>query len=485
MSTVEAYIKIRGDTSRFQSAFTDASKVTDKFFDSFKKRMDKLDRLKINSKIGIIDNATDALKKIEKLSDRVKSSVSSIPRVVNLSSVEQGIFKQGNHEKRIKEPNKNVLSNDSSAGLVTPSIEKQEVPKIGENIVKEPQKSSGVINSLSPVIPATLAVLGTGATFIAAQRLTERSTRARDALGRVTSTVKENRMEIAKGAVEILTAEDKPRAAAELAGDKLGEKAGGVIGAAIGTAIMPGIGTAAGGALGSLVGSFAGKWVAGKLVDNFSAKDDQNIEQAGKEVLEQQNRRVANTSQAVSDQQERIASTGQAYLDNQKNLSQSFTSLNQAVDNTSAKLNDFSGSQILPQKPQSNESAVDSRDAFLKEKCYGKYATGGILSRPHLGLVAEAGPEAIIPLSARVRSRALALWRQAGEYLGVKPYATGSLVGMMPTPVVAGGGGVNLTVPVNVNLQVSSDSIDYETIKDEVGWRIAKSVKKALENKVG
>lgn len=45
------------------------------------------------------------------------------------------------------------------------------------------------------------------------------------------------------------------------------------------------------------------------------------------------------------------------------------------------------------------------------------HASGGIFSRPHLGLVAEAGPEAIIPLANR--SRGLSVWAKAGEMLGV------------------------------------------------------------------
>lgn len=58
------------------------------------------------------------------------------------------------------------------------------------------------------------------------------------------------------------------------------------------------------------------------------------------------------------------------------------------------------------------------------------YATGGILSTPHLGLVAEDGPEAIIPLSGKRRARGIELWEQAGELLGVKPYAEGGIIGM-------------------------------------------------------
>lgn len=57
------------------------------------------------------------------------------------------------------------------------------------------------------------------------------------------------------------------------------------------------------------------------------------------------------------------------------------------------------------------------------------YAQGGFITTPHLGLVGEAGPEAIIPLSAGKRDRGLALWERAGNLLGVHSYADGGLVG--------------------------------------------------------
>ncbi len=58
-----------------------------------------------------------------------------------------------------------------------------------------------------------------------------------------------------------------------------------------------------------------------------------------------------------------------------------------------------------------------------------EYANGGILTRPHLGLVAEAGAEAIIPLSSSKRNRGLDLWEKAGRAMGVLPYADGGIVG--------------------------------------------------------
>lgn len=51
------------------------------------------------------------------------------------------------------------------------------------------------------------------------------------------------------------------------------------------------------------------------------------------------------------------------------------------------------------------------------------------MSVPHLGLVAEDGPEAIIPLGGKRRNRGLDLWMEAGRMLGVKAYAEGGIVG--------------------------------------------------------
>lgn len=68
-------------------------------------------------------------------------------------------------------------------------------------------------------------------------------------------------------------------------------------------------------------------------------------------------------------------------------------------------------------------SAVTGLKTSKEKATILEHATGGILTRPHLGLVAEAGPEAIIPLSARMRARALELWQQTGELLGVTPHA--------------------------------------------------------------
>ena len=48
-----------------------------------------------------------------------------------------------------------------------------------------------------------------------------------------------------------------------------------------------------------------------------------------------------------------------------------------------------------------------------------KFADGGVVREPHVGIVGEAGPEAIIPLSPEKRERGKALWYEAGNVLGV------------------------------------------------------------------
>lgn len=56
-------------------------------------------------------------------------------------------------------------------------------------------------------------------------------------------------------------------------------------------------------------------------------------------------------------------------------------------------------------------------------------AEGDIIDSPILSWVGEDGPEAIIPLGGKRRSRGLSLWEKAGELLGVRKYADGGLIG--------------------------------------------------------
>jgi hypothetical protein len=66
------------------------------------------------------------------------------------------------------------------------------------------------------------------------------------------------------------------------------------------------------------------------------------------------------------------------------------------------------------------------------KKSPGAKATGGIVGTKSLTWLAEEGyPEMVIPFNPARRQRALGLWQQTGEALGVKPqyYAAGGIVG--------------------------------------------------------
>ncbi|WP_368653769.1 peptidoglycan DD-metalloendopeptidase family protein [Ornithinibacillus sp. 4-3] len=77
-------------------------------------------------------------------------------------------------------------------------------------------------------------------------------------------------------------------------------------------------------------------------------------------------------------------------------------------------------------KPTSSGIGVGAISGISPSK---QYANGGMINRPHLGLVDEAGPEMIIPLSESRRNRAMDLYNQTGKMLGVRPYADGGKVG--------------------------------------------------------
>ncbi|MBO8136805.1 MAG: phage tail tape measure protein [Desulfotomaculum sp.] len=64
------------------------------------------------------------------------------------------------------------------------------------------------------------------------------------------------------------------------------------------------------------------------------------------------------------------------------------------------------------------------------------HATGGIFNSPHIGMVAEAGPEAIIPLDGSPRS--MSLWEKTGELIGAG--RGGITINVNFAPVINGAG---------------------------------------------
>lgn len=132
------------------------------------------------------------------------------------------------------------------------------------------------------------------------------------------------------------------------------------------------------------------------------------------------------------------------------------------------------------------------------------HAEGGIMTRPHIGLVAEDGAEAIIPLSGKRRNRGISLWQEAGERLGVKPYAEGGFAGdtARAVPATASGSatdsgtGISVTIQnvifeINVNggnmpdTQALVEMIrqNIRSLTDEIAYQLAVSIQQVYANK--
>jgi tape measure domain-containing protein len=86
-----------------------------------------------------------------------------------------------------------------------------------------------------------------------------------------------------------------------------------------------------------------------------------------------------------------------------------------------------------------------------------EHAYGGIITKPHMGIVAEDGAEGIIPLSPSKRQRGLDLWQRTGELLGVRAYEDGRIVGEEPDEIpvapATGKPGQNITIKVEVKAE--------------------------------
>ena len=88
------------------------------------------------------------------------------------------------------------------------------------------------------------------------------------------------------------------------------------------------------------------------------------------------------------------------------------------------------------------------------------HALGGIFDEPHLGIVAEAGPESIIPLDGSDRS--LSLFEQTGEMLGVLNSGEGKSV---EAPVQT------VNAPQSLSQPIGSPQTSERVIRLEIGGR--------------
>lgn len=132
-----------------------------------------------------------------------------------------------------------------------------------------------------------------------------------------------------------------------------------------------------------------------------------------------------------------------------------------------------------------------------------EHAYGGIITKPHMGIVAEDGAEGIIPLSPSKRQRGLDLWQRTGELLGVRTYEDGGIVGDEPDEIpvasATGRAGQNITIKVEVKaepkftIEGSGDNTDENKVvailkayiremTDDIGDELAERLARIFAN---
>ena len=132
-----------------------------------------------------------------------------------------------------------------------------------------------------------------------------------------------------------------------------------------------------------------------------------------------------------------------------------------------------------------------------------EHAYGGIMTKPHMGIVAEDGAESLIPLSPSKRQRGLDLWQRTGELLGVRAYEDGGIVGDEPDEIpvasATGRAGQNITIKVEVKaepkftIEGSGDNTDENKVvailkayiremTDDIGDELAEKLARIFAN---
>ena len=276
---------------------------------------------------------------------------------------------------------------------------------------------------------------------------------------------------IGTGALEVVsekTTAGKVAKAAEVGTGLAGGWGGAKLGAAIGTAILPGIGTVIGTALGGIVGYFGGRKFgkglvtvkpaeAGELTTpppatgmaDFRQFEAVQLEEAAQlqallvpasqvtaeytAILASFNANLQNQATEIiarmgawSEQAWTITGIATAFAANLQNVANEVISRGLSFAGALSDAANRAGSFVMPSFGASGATPVEP------------HAAGGIFSSPHLGVVAEAGPEAIIPLSSKMRDRGIELWKQAGRFLGIAPHAEGGIFGSSKLVTEAG-----------------------------------------------
>jgi tape measure domain-containing protein len=324
------------------------------------------------------------------------------------------------------------------------------------------------------------------------------------------------------------------------AGAVLGKKAGIALGSAVGS-LFGGVGAVPGGIIGGLLGSVLG-WLGGeaiapKIAEIMKQFDFEQVKTKAVEIWESMKQAASDawtwikenfTWEAVAEnigfavgyieetlfngewwqkQWEDIKTKTAEAWDNMKTVwenvktaisdtifsskwwsekwesvkgwaSEALGSLRETIDNLKAKWESIK--EAFKRGQEAGQEAA--------RRNLAAHATGGIFTRPHLALVAEAGPEAIIPLSERMRSRALKLWQATGRQLGVRMYAEGGIVGSVPVAATVPAAMPSATINLNFDLAglvgqiIVNNQADLDSAIDEITGKIADKLREIYHN---
>lgn len=110
-------------------------------------------------------------------------------------------------------------------------------------------------------------------------------------------------------------------------------------------------------------------------------------------------------------------------------------------------------------------------------------AEGGFINGPRLSWIGEDGPEAIIPLSGKYRSRGLDLYEQAGRYLGVGYQAEGGIYGSYAAGIgtSSSGGSETYRSGNSGNVSESGGSITVQIEAPQIQIQQGSNVQEALD----
>lgn len=285
----------------------------------------------------------------------------------------------------------------------------------------------------SPVLRGLFGALGKGGDALG------RVTGVGSVLGRATLF---GRLAFGAGSIwNMATSDDKGKAIAQtgetIVGGLAGSKLGGLVGGAIGTLAGP-AGTAVGAAVGSVLGGFLGSSVLPIVDEKLGIFDAIRYD-------------FSNLADAWP-------GMWQGAIDNIVGLFRDFiggSTIASIIRDAfvgmipgGVSTGENAGS-VTPHKVSGN-TMINSRGklykATLNKNGIGSaitpYAEGGLYSTPHMGLLGEDGPEAIIPLSGKHRGRGLSLLRQAQSAMGVSSGSGVSVGGVTVNISVAGGDSV-------------------------------------------